>query len=574
MASGRRPGSAKQATVIRGIPYQHGSAFVSVAPDFLKRHPAIASLSGRGTSQLTGNIAGHIFRSGSSHRLRCPRRAVDRVRFRRHAAAEIRPTARFRQLLMTRPATASDLTHRAPKAIATRHAPAANAANAAYAAVAWLALLSGAETASGQQPSAGGIPRSDLASVDAAESSVEQGSTPIEGTFEESREWRLAQRRAAFQDTKVQFDLRSMFIDRHTFDGAENEAWAIGGWAGVKTGFFLDHIALAATAYTSQPLYAPANKDGTQLLETGQGEYSVLGELYADVRITDDLNLYGGRKGFDTPYINRNDTRMTPNTFEAVALQGRTELGDNCGALKYGIGYFDKIKERNSDEFVSMAVAAGAKVDRGVDTAGILYQNGPFSLGAVDSFCPDIINIGYLEAKMELPLGDDLKLRLAAQYSDQRSVGEDLLTGNSFWARQFGLKAEVPVGRALFTAAYTAASGNANMQSPWSGYPGYTSVQIQNFNRDGEDALLLRAGYKFACVEGLSAYALGVFGSPPNQAGQYRQDECDLNVQWAASSGMLKGLALRLRYAVAEQHGGNVDHYTDLRVMCNYTRTF
>ena len=112
------------------------------------------------------------------------------------------------------------------------------------------------------------------------------------------------------------------------------------------------------------------------------------------------------------------------------------------------------------------------------------------------------------------------------------------------------------------------------MQSPWSGYPGYTSVQIQNFNRYGEDALLLRAGYKFACIEGLSAYALGVFGSTPNKAGQYRQDECDLNLQWTAPSGMLKGLALCLRYAVAEQHGGNVDNYTDFRVMCNYLRTF
>ena len=132
-------------------------------------------------------------------------------------------------------------------------------------------------------------------------SSVEQGRTPIEGTYQEPREWRLEQRREAFKDTKVQCELRSMYMNRNTFSGAENEAWAIGGWAGLKTGYFLDRFALAATAYTSQPLYAPADKDGTQLLEPGQAEYSVLGELYADIRITDDLNLYGGRKGYDTP---------------------------------------------------------------------------------------------------------------------------------------------------------------------------------------------------------------------------------------------------------------------------------
>ena len=130
------------------------------------------------------------------------------------------------------------------------------------------------------------------------------------------------------------------------------------------------------------------------------------------------------------------------------------------------------------------------------------------------------------------------------------------------------------MGQALFTAAYTSASGDANMQSPWSGYPGYTSVQVQDFNRQGEDAFMLRAGYEFPCLDGLSAYALGVFGTTPDQAGQYRQDEYDLNLQWAPPKGVLKGLALRLRYAIVEQHGGDVDNLTDFRVICNYTRTF
>ena len=57
------------------------------------------------------------------------------------------------------------------------------------------------------------------------------------------------------------------------------------------------------------------------------GRYTVLGEAYADIRIVDGLNLTVGAKGYDTPFINRNDTRMTPNTFEAIVLQGRTELG-------------------------------------------------------------------------------------------------------------------------------------------------------------------------------------------------------------------------------------------------------
>ena len=67
------------------------------------------------------------------------------------------------------------------------------------------------------------------------------------------------------------------------------------------------------------------------------------------------------------------------------------------------------------------------------------------------------------------------------------------LRGTDFSSDQWGAKAELSYGGALFTAAYTSAGGDTNMQNPWSGYPGYTSVQVEDFNRDGEDAWLLRA---------------------------------------------------------------------------------
>ena len=404
-------------------------------------------------------------------------------------------------------------------------------------------------------------------------SSTEQGRTPLDEAFD-WRAWSLEKREEALKATKFTINARTYYMDRRNFDGSESEAWTIGGSASLKTGYFLDHAAFGLTGCTSQPLYGPDGKDGTKLLAPGQEPYSVLGELYTDIRIVDGLNLYAGRKGFDTPFINRNDTRMTPNTFEAVVLQGRAELGDGCGTLKYGVGYFDQIKERDSDDFVSMAIDAGAKVERGVCTAGALYQIGKFSFGAIDYYCADVINIGYVEAKAELPFWDAHTLRLAAQYADQRSVGDNLLLGEGFAARQLGFKAEVPVGKALITAAYTTATGNTNMQSPWSGYPGYTSVQGDDFNRAGEQALMLRVGYEFSCLDGLSAYALGVFGTAPDQTGQYRRNEQDLNLQWAPPEGCLKGLALRLRYAIVEQHGGDVQNLTDLRVICNYTYLF
>lgn len=487
------------------------------------------------------------------------------------------------------------------------------------AAVALLVMMSGADTVLGQEQvwmEAGTDPSSDisLGAMQAVpgedpQSSVEEGQTPLDDSFD-WRTWQLQKRRAALKDTKFEINLRTFYFDRHQFDGSESQAWAIGGWVGLKTGYFLDHVAFGSTLYTSQPLYAPADRSGSLLLLPNQDGYTVLGEFYADIRIIDGLNVNVGAKGYDTPFINRNDTRMTPNTFEAIVLQGRTELGNDStnsdesdasstgdiaglskdavnasevkaepnkdnAILKYGAGYFYQIKERNDSEFVSMAVDAGANVDRGVYAAGLIYEKGGFSVGGIDYLCPDIINIAYAESKLKFPIGADWQPKLHGQFVQQHSVGADLLQGDSFSGQQFGLKLDLPVTKPLLlTAAITYAWGNANLRNPWSGYPGYTSVQVQDFNRAGEGAFLLRVGYEFPWVEGLSAYGLGVFGTTPDQAGQYRQNEYDFNLQFAPKKGVLKDLSLRLRYALVHQYGGNVDNLTDFRVICNYVIKF
>ena len=404
-------------------------------------------------------------------------------------------------------------------------------------------------------------------------SSVEQGQSPLYDSFQINRGWRLEKRREAFRDTEFRLHLRTYYFNRHKFDGSTSLAWAIGGWAGLKTGYFLDHISLGATVYTSQKLYGPADTDGTLLLAPGQKGYTVLGEAYLDIRIIKGLNLLVGRKEFDSPYINKNDTRMTPNTFEAIVLEGNYEFDEKDESLRYGAGYFDRIKERNSEDFVPMSQDAGASVDRGVYVLGALYKRKGFSIGAIDYFCPDTINIGYAEARAELPIGD-WRPKLSLQFTDQRSVGDNALTGESFSVQQFGIKADLPVENALFTAGYTFVTDGLNMQSPWSGYPGYTSVQVQDFNRAGEGAFLLRVAYEFEWIKGLSAYALAVLGTEPSGAGQYRQNEYDVNLQWAPPDGLLKGLSLRVRYAVVHQFGGNVDDLTDFRVICNYAIKF
>jgi len=412
--------------------------------------------------------------------------------------------------------------------------------------------------------------------------SIEQGQTQLPDSFEHRPVEALLQesRLVGVRDTTFNVQFRSFYLDRDNFEPPDSRAWTLGGSAGVKTGYFLDAVALGATAYTSQRLAGPLNEDGTTLLQPEQNPYTAIGELYGQFKLTDKILAIAGRKGFDTPFINEYDSRMTPNTFVVYAVQGVTGSTDGSTALRFGAGYVDKIKPRNAQDFESMATAAGAPagVDRGVYVAGGNFKAGQFSLGAIEYYSEDIIQITYTEFKYAVPLANRVSLRFGAQYTDQHSAGEALLTGKTFHADQSGFKAELGYGPALFTVARTltavgATSSNGSgtdMISPWGSYPGYTHVQIENFYRAGEDATLLRAAYNFPRVTGLSMYVLYVNGSTPTVHDQYAQREYDANLQWIAKSPALQGLTLLARYGHVAQGGPKDQHENEMRLVAYY----
>lgn len=400
--------------------------------------------------------------------------------------------------------------------------------------------------------------------------SAEQGQTALSDSFSDDLE--DAVERADDDTTHFRYQFRSFYFSRDDFDGSRKEAWATGGWIGAQTPYLNDRLSFAITGYTTQKMLGDPGEDGTGLLEPGQKGFTVLGEAYADLKVTDGLHFYVGRKEYDTPYINKNDSRMIPNTFEAVSLLGSQPLGPEDGQIRYGGGYFHRIKDLSSGEFVSMAVDAGAPVERGVIAGGAIYETDEFSVGAIDYLSPDIINILHAEMRVTAPLSEKIRPGIVFQFSDQRSTGNELLTGSDFEAHQAGIKGELPVGRALFTTAWTNAWGNADLRNPWSGHPGFTAVQAGDFNRNGEEAFLYRAAYDFECLPGLSAYALWVQGSDPDSATAFARDESDLNLQWAPPENCLQGLSVRIRYAQVDEKGPLQRERDDFRVILNYGR--
>jgi len=101
-------------------------------------------------------------------------------------------------------------------------------------------------------------------------------------------------------------------------------------------------------------------------------------------------------------------------------------------------------------------------------------------------------------------------------------------------------------------------------------------VQVTDFNRAGESAFMVKAGYDFTHLglNGVSAYALWVDGSSRDETSDaevYNEDEWNANLQWAPKEGRFKDLGVRVRYAEIKQDGGGDPKIEDFRVIVNYT---
>ena len=158
------------------------------------------------------------------------------------------------------------------------------------------------------------------------------------------------------------------------------EAGSIGGALRYRSGWLLDRLQIGATFFTSQKLYGPNDRDGTLLLLPRQRSYNVVGESFVRLRAAgNELTAY--RHRFDVPYVNGNDNRMTPNTFEGLTLIGRHER------VGYAVGHLLQIKRRNDDHFVSFSESAGVPgaSSNGLSFAGVRIKPlENLSLGAIN----------------------------------------------------------------------------------------------------------------------------------------------------------------------------------------------
>ena len=365
--------------------------------------------------------------------------------------------------------------------------------------------------------------------------------------------------------------LRSYYFDQESLAGDASTAWALGGWAGLRSPWWGDALQLGVVGYTSQRLYGPEDKSGTLLLQPDQDPINVIGLAWAALRFAGQT-FTAYRQLIDRPFINPQDNRMVPNTFEAYTLSG------GAGEFEYTGGYIAKIKNRDSERFVSMSQdAGGTGSNEGVYFAAADWD---FMKGgrirADLQYGVDVYNTFYIDARLPVELGERTRLTLGAQYFPQRSVGDAQIGDFSTWGA--GIRAHVAHGPFGAHLAFTRTGTDFATQNPYGDHPSYLNQQEVPFNSAGERAWGLGGSINFAELgaPGLSAAAAYASGRDrlANSTGAPLPDryETDLRADYRFAKGhALADLVITLRYAWLRQDGASQPQG---RVIVNYPFSF
>jgi hypothetical protein len=359
-------------------------------------------------------------------------------------------------------------------------------------------------------------------------------------------------------DSVLSVRFRTALIEAQTATGLEREELASGGWISYRSGWLLNGLQIGATLYGAGPLYAPAGKNGLLLLP-GENPYYVFGEAFAALRYEQYALLTGYRQVVQQPYISRADNKMTPNTFEGVTL------GGTVSAVEYFAGYLTRIKTRNSDQFVPMSAAAGAAGSNygvALFTATLKPLQG-LSVVVSEQYGVNTFNTLFAHAEHVWPLGQDLRLQLGAQFTDQRAVGNALVATtqvNKWVTRNTSARAALTYRQLTLKVGGSITAAGNKIQSPWGFYPGYLFLIQQPFNNAGEKALLAGAAYDFeAIMPGVSAFtdlAWGVGSIDPVKRSRLGGEwEHDLTVDYRPPR--IQGLVFRLRGSLCDQAGSD-----------------
>jgi hypothetical protein len=379
-------------------------------------------------------------------------------------------------------------------------------------------------------------------------------------------------------ESRLDVRFRSYYLYGKLVDNSRREAWTYGGWIRWRSGWWRDRLKLTTALYSSQPIHAPSDRDGTELLRARQRRFSVFGENHATLRVAEDHTVRLYRQLYELPYLNKDDGRMAPNSFEGYSIQGSFPQAGRRPGIRYVVGWISRMKSRDSDRFVSMGEQAGAIGDpkRGLAMAGLLFDLTPeIHFGTFHQHVPDVLDTFYTMVDWKRRLSDRFSVRAVLQHTDQRSNGDNLLTGSSFNTYLVSGLVGFSYRAATLTFAMSTTSDEQDIQTPYGSSPSPLNRMLYSFDRADEDAWSVDLVYRLSDLglPGLTVFGSYSRGSDARDAatGLKLPDryEVDLTADYRVQRGPLRGFWARVRGAfVRERDGGGTQN--ELRVIFNY----
>jgi hypothetical protein len=195
------------------------------------------------------------------------------------------------------------------------------------------------------------------------------------------------------------------------------------------------------------------------------------------------------------------------------------------------------------------------------------------ALDAGTFFGVNTFNTAFGQAEYTHPLAEDVALTVGVQYTDERSVGDELAGAFDTW--NVGARARVTYRAAALEVVVHQTGDGSDVRTPFGTWPGYLSLINKDFDRAGETGLGVRLLYDFARlgVPGLSAVFVAAQGTGARNAatgaGAPDRREYDVDVTYAPPRGPLRGLSFRVRVGLVDQDGVP-GLLPDIRLILNY----
>lgn len=379
----------------------------------------------------------------------------------------------------------------------------------------------------------------------------------------------LAAEGGFFEDAKASLSARNYYFSRDFSDivGANQQSkaqeWAQGFILDFKSGYTPGTVGVGVDALGVLGIKLDSSPDraNTGLLPVhGDGraadEYSRLAPTFKARASKTELRV--GELQPNLPVLTFSDIRLLPPTYQGVSLS-TSELD----GLTVQAGHLSSSHLRNEGGDGKMNAMLGHVPQRQVESDAFNYAGGDYAFNGNQSSASlwygqleDVYAQGFVGFKHSKPIGDWV-LSANLGYFTAREQGDALL--GTIDNQAFFSLLTARRGGHSFHAGYQAMYGDSPFPRVFANIsPLGNEVPTYEFAYTDERSYQLRYDYNFAAmgIPGLTATVRYLTGNNVDTGQGYegKDRERDIDLAYAVQSGVLKGLGIRVRNAMARSN--------------------